>query len=105
MGKNAILGTVPGTVSFEENTPAIQQYLLRGISQQINCLQYPKLELLQQMYTDAGLILTTRTDNVNAWSSVQRTHDAIKNVLRENLTDELKLKAISTIVLSAGVLS
>lgn len=47
-------------ISFEKHSDDVQQYLLRGLAQQVGELGMPKLSIIQQMFAKAGLtVLTT----------------------------------------------
>lgn len=45
--------------SFEEHSKDVQQYLLRGLAQQVNELAMPQLGVVKEMFAKVGLTLMT----------------------------------------------
>jgi hypothetical protein len=54
-------------ISFEEHSKDVQQYLLRGLAQQINELSMPQLGVVQQMFAKAGLTVVPTSEAKKYW--------------------------------------
>ncbi len=80
-------GEVTPIVSFEEHAMAVQQFLLRGLCQQITALNYPKLPIIKDMFASAGLVVYTM-DEVAHMPPGSNAGDVL---IRQRLDHALKL--------------
>ncbi len=72
--------------------------VLRGFATQIQKLTLPRLNVVQKIGSDIGLVIITTQYYDNMVKNKQRNNDAIKAIISSSLTDKEKIIEISKLI-------